>query len=198
MMKENKILAKVAKIIRVVTVPPVMVTTLIITLSVSDVNVFTSTAQSVISVVLLGLLPVLAYPVSYAVPALRKKGRDAQRDLAIYFSVVGYTAAVIYGHVAHVSSGLLMIYYGYFISVILIALAKLLKVKASGHACSVSGPIAYIAYFMGLGGIISGVALWGLILFASLYLKRHTLSEFLAGTAICILAFASSWLIFGI
>lgn len=76
--------------------------------------------------------------------------------------------------------------------------AKLLTVKASGHACSVSGPIAYIAYFMGLGGILSGIALWRLILFASLYLKRHTLSEFLAGTGVCAVAFTVSWLIFGL
>lgn len=196
-MKENKILARIAKIIRVVTVPPLMVTALIIILSVADIGVFTSPLQSAISVVLLALLPALAYPISYAVPALSKKGRDGQRDLAIYLSVVGYVAAVVYGHLAHVGDGLMMIFYGYLISVILIALAKLLKVKASGHACSISGPIVYVAHFMGLGGILGGVTLWGLILFASLYLKRHTLSEFLAGTGVCAVAFTISLLIFG-
>jgi len=194
---ENKALLKIAKVIRVVSVPPVMVTALIIILALSDCNVFTSVSQSVVSVLCLGLLPLLAYPISYAVPKIREKGRDGQRDLAIYLSAVGYAVAVIYGHVTAVSSELMLIYYGYFISVILIALSKLIKVKASGHACSVSGPIVYIAYFLGFGGIISGVALWGLILFASLYLKRHTLSEFLLGTGVCIVAFTTSWLIFG-
>ncbi|MBQ9162610.1 MAG: hypothetical protein IJX74_04965 [Clostridia bacterium] len=194
---KNKILSKVAKIIRVVSVPPVMVTALIIILALSDCNVFTSVSQSVVSALCLGFFPLLAYPVSYAVPKIREKGRDGQRDLAIYFSAVGYTVAVIYGHIAAVNSELMLIYYGYFISVILIALSKLIKVKASGHACSVSGPIVFVAYFLGFGGILSGVVLWGLILFASLYLKRHTLSEFLLGTGVCMVAFTTSWLIFG-
>ena len=73
---------------------------------------------------------------------------------------------------------------------------KVFHVRVSGHACSVSGPLVYSGYFLGIWGIVVGVVCWGLILWASLVMKRHTFKEFLLGTLTCLVSFTIGWLIF--
>lgn len=186
-----------AHIIRIVSVPPVMVGILLALLFTLREDVFASPTEFVASLAGLTILPILAYPVSVAIPALRKKGREGQRSLAMYFSTVGYIGVFVYGLVAHVGTGLMHIYAGYLFSVVIILIGnKVFKVRISGHACSVSGPLVYSGYFLGIWGIVVGVVCWGAILWASLAMKRHTFKEFIFGTLTCLVSFTVGWLIF--
>ena len=186
-----------AHIIRIISVPPVMVGILLTLLFTLREDVMTTPAEFAVSLAGLTVLPVLAYPVSMAIPAIRRKGREGQRSLAMYLSAVGYVGVFIYGLAARVGVGLMHIYAGYLFSVVIILLGnKVFKVRISGHACSVSGPLVYSGYFLGFGGIIVGAVCWVAILWASLVMKRHTLREFILGTLTCLLSFTVAWLIF--
>lgn len=188
---------KLAHAVRIISVPPVMVGILIILLFTLRDDVFATTAEMVISALGLTVLPILAYPVSAMIPKIRVKGREGQRSLAMYFSTVGYVAVFVYGLIAGVGTGLMHIYAGYLFSVVIILIGnKVFKVRISGHACSVSGPLVYSGYFLGIWGIVVGVACWGVILWASLVMKRHTFKEFLLGTLTCLVSFTVGWLIF--
>ena len=188
---------KIAHAVRIISIPPVMVGILLVLIFTLRDDVITTAAEMVASLLGLTVLPVLAYPVSFIVPSIRKKGREGQRSLAMYFSTVGYVAVFVYGLIAGVGTGLMHIYAGYLFSVVIILVSnKVFKVRVSGHACSVSGPLVYSGYFLGIWGIIVGAVCWCVILWASLVLKRHTLKEFLLGTLTCLVSFAIGWLIF--
>lgn len=188
---------KIAHAIRIISVPPVMVGILLVLLFTLRDDVIVTAADMAASLLGLTILPILAYPVSFAVPAIRKKGREGQRTLAMYFSTVGYVAVFVYGLIASVGTGLMHIYAGYLFSVVIILVSnKVFKVRVSGHACSVSGPLVYSGYFLGVWGIVVGAACWGAILWASLAMKRHTFKEFLLGTLTCLVSFTVGWLIF--
>ncbi len=189
---------KLAHVIRIVTVPPVMVAILIILLfTLREGVVFATTAEMVVSLTCLSILPILAYPLSVVIPAIKRKGRDGQRSLAMYISGASYLAVFVYGFAAGVGHNLMLVYTGYFMSVVILLVAnKLFHVRASGHACSVSGPLVYTAYFLGIWGIAVGVALWGVILWASLAMKRHTLVEFILGTLTCLVSFGTALIFF--
>ena len=188
---------KIAHAVRIISIPPVMVGILIVLLFTLRDDVFATTVEMVISAMGLTVLPILAYPVSAMIPKIRAKGREGQRSLAMYFSTVGYVAVFIYGLIAGVGTGLMHIYAGYLFSVVIILIGnKVFKVRISGHACSVSGPLVYSGYFLGIWGIVVGVVCWGVILWASLVMKRHTFKEFLLGTLTCLVSFTVGWLIF--
>ena len=160
-------------------------------------DVFANVVEMVASMLGLTVLPILAYPVSALIPSIRQKGREGQRSLAMYLSTVGYIGVFVYGLIAGVGTGLMHIYAGYLFSVIIILVGnKVFKVRISGHACSVSGPLVYSGYFLGLWGILVGVVCWIVILWASLVMKRHTFREFIFGTLTCLFSFAVGWLIF--
>ena len=186
-----------AHAVRVVSVPPVMVGILLTLLLTLREDVFAAPLEFIASLAGLTILPILAYPVSVLIPAIRRKGREGQRSLAMYFSTVGYVGVFIYGLVAQVGTGLMHIYAGYLFSVIIILVGnKVFKVRISGHACSVSGPLVYSGYFLGVWGILVGAVCWGVILWASLVMKRHTFREFVFGTLTCLFSFTVGWLIF--
>lgn len=188
---------KIAHAVRIISIPPVMVGILLVLIFTLRDDVITTAAEMVASLLGLTVLPVLAYPVSFIVPSIRKKGREGQRSLAMYFSTVGYVAVFVYGLIAGVGTGLMHIYAGYLFSVVIILVSnKVFKVRVSGHACSVSGPLVYSGFFLGVWGIVVGAVCWGVILWASLAMKRHTFKEFVLGTLTCLLSFTVGWLIF--
>ena len=73
-MSQKPLYLKIAHIVRVVCVPPVMVGILLVLLFVLREDVFAGLTEMVVSLLGLTVLPVLAYPVSAIIPALRKKG----------------------------------------------------------------------------------------------------------------------------
>ena len=126
-----------AHVIRIISVPPVMVGVLLILLFTLRDDVFATPVDFMVSLGGLTVLPVLAYPVSAIIPALRKKGREGQRTLAMYFSTVGYVAVFVYGLIARVGTGLMHIYAGYLFSVVIILIGnKVFKVRISASSAA--------------------------------------------------------------
>ena len=94
--KTVKGLLVTAKIIRVISIPPVMVSALIVLLSTLRSDIFTKGLQITLAFLFLAVFPVLAYPFCYFLPKLRKKGRETQRKIAFIFTGIGYTAGWVW------------------------------------------------------------------------------------------------------
>lgn len=183
-------------VIRVVSVPPLMVSALITILYLVEPDIFLAQLDIAISFVCLALIPVLAYPLSVCIPAIHSRGREGQRNLALVLSALGYFSAWIYGLISDCSSKLLLIYTTYFLSIVVLLLFnKAIKLRASGHGCSITGPIIFASCFLGLKAIAANLIFYGMILWASLASKRHTLKEFILGTLTCVIAFGISVLV---
>ena len=105
----SMIFCGIAYVLRVIAIPPVTTTVLILLVWFND-QAITSVRELIASFALLVVVPVAAYPVSYMIPKIRKGGRKAQRSLAFWFAGFGYTAAVVYGMACHKSQGLNFIY----------------------------------------------------------------------------------------
>ena len=179
---------KIAYVLRVIAIPPVMATILILLVWFNG-QAITSVHELITSFIFLVVIPVAAYPVSYLVPKIRKGGRTAQRNLAFWFAGFGYVAAVIYGIVGHKSQGLNFIYITYLLSVLLLAVVnRFSKTRASGHACSVIWPVIIACSYYKLIGAVIGIAIYAAVFWCSLVTKRHTADEFLLGTFICLAA----------
>ena len=187
-MKKLSLSQKIAYVIRVIAIPPVMATVLILLVWFNGQSI-TSVHELIASFIFLVVVPVMAYPVSYLIPKIRKGGRKAQRNLAFWFAGFGYVAAVIYGIVGHKSQGLNFIYLTYLLSVLLLAVVNCFsKTRASGHACSVIWPVVIACYYYKLIGAVLGIAIYSAVFWCSLTTKRHTAGEFLLGTFTCIAA----------
>lgn len=190
---------KLSKIIRVITIPPVMVFILLMVLFAFKSNYYKGVGELILSIVFLMIVPILAYPISYVFIKDKSTLRENQRKLAFVLSLVGYGLALIYGIVFKSSDELLLVYTTYFLSVILLTcFNKVIKLRASGHACSIVGPLVIIVYFIGYIYLIPSIILLALVVWSSLYLKRHTLKELLFGSLCSILAFIFSLIIFSI
>ena len=184
-----------AKIIRTLTVPPIMTLALLLAAFFSG-RIFPDKAALMLSILFLVLIPTIAYPLSEVVPKFKAQGRAGQRTLAFEFSLLGYSAALVYGLAAPVSRGLLLIYMTYFVSVVvLVIFNKVLKKRASGHACSITGPLLLMVYFIGRKIILPCTLLLALASWSSLRLKRHTRSDLLFGMLSAGIAFGISLLI---
>lgn len=180
MEKDRK--SKAAKFVRTVTVAPIMAFATLILLYVVRPVIFGGIFQFLMAVLFLTVLPLLAYPLQKALPGFRDQGRDGQRKLAFIMAVVGYICGTVFAFAAGAPKGVRQIYLTYLISgVILSILNKIVKIKASGHACGVAGPVALLVHFCGLNGywalLILPVVYW-----ACLVMKRHTPSQLLLGT----------------
>lgn len=175
---------KLAKTIRILTLAPLMALETLILLHLSRPRLFRGTWDLAFPILFLTILPLLAYPLQYGIPPLRKKGREMQRKLAILLAVVGYFGGAIWAFASGAAAWLQVLMLTYLISGALIALFnRLLHIRASGHACGVSGPVLYLL------GLLGGRALWGLLLmpllwWASRVLKRHTGGQLLWGSAL--------------
>ncbi len=181
---------KAAQAIRVITVPPLMILALLLFLFFHNKGIFTGLSELLLSVFFLTVIPLLAYPFSHFSPRCKAKGKNGQRNLAFILSFVGYTGAVLSGIIAGVSKKLLFIFLVYLASVLILTLFnRVVGVRASGHACSVTGLLLLTVYFIGNKTIIPCLLLFGAILWSSLTLKRHTLTELLLGAFSAVLAF---------
>ena len=177
-----------ARVIRILSIPPVMATGLVILLAFKDHN-FRDPAEVAMTILFLAVFPVLAYPLSAAIPGVRAKGREGQRNLAFLMTAIGYLLGMFYGIFISKNPSLIMLYGIYLLSVILLLIAnKLLRLRASGHGCSVTGPLFFLGYFLGPAGLVAGLTLFGFILWASVVAKRHTVREFISGACICLLS----------
>lgn len=183
----------VAKGIRVLSVPPVMVTALLLFLSIRKPYFFRTWREIFICILLLGIVPALAYPLQKILPRWKKEGREGQRKLAFLFSLAGYTVSFLWSLTSGVGKEIQLICTTYFLSVLLLTVCnKGLHFRASGHACSVTGPLLLLIYFVGGKCILPCIMAAGLIVWSSLVLKRHTCRELAGGAVACMIAFAVS------
>ncbi len=178
-------LDRTAKIIRFLTVPPLVVAA-VMTLLFCFESVFPTPLDFALTLFFLAIVPVLAYPLQQLVPAWRAGGQKMQRKLAFILTPIGYVGAVIASVARNAIPNLLYISVVYLSSVVVLLLVnKLTPWHASGHGCSIAGPIVLLCCFLASPAVIlPAVALYGLCFWASLHLKRHTVSEFLLGSVI--------------
>lgn len=175
---------KIAKIIRGVTVPPAIVTVLFVLLYFLRGDVIPKPLDLVFSLFFLAVVPVLAYPLQAIVPAFRPEGQKMKRKLAFILSIMGYIAAFTVSLVRGAVPNLAYIDAVYLCSVlVLTAFNVFTPWHASGHACSIVGPIALLACFFGWKAILVGALVIVLSFWSSVYLKRHTVREYLLGAA---------------
>lgn len=102
------------KIIRVVTVAPVLALIMTGLVAGRCEGIFPSPWHLAYSMFFLGVLPLLAYPLQKYIPAYKDKGREGQRNLAIIFAVAGFTTGCIMSFVFPASDGLRVIFLEYF------------------------------------------------------------------------------------
>lgn len=105
---------KLAGLVRVISIPPVMVTALLLILYFWGPQPFCPVGELVTTILLLGFVPVLAYPAQPLFPRYRSRGREGQRELAFVFTGVGYTIAFLWALLAGVSPEIRTICAGYF------------------------------------------------------------------------------------
>ena len=187
---------KLAYFVRVVSVPPVMVSLLILVLAVFADGFFNSKLEIFAMLLFMAIIPVLAYPLSWLIPCVRRKGREGQRNLAFALTAAGYVLGWLYGKLVSGNREQLLVYTIYLISLLLLLLwNKVFRLRASGHGCSVTGPTVLAGYYLGWPGVMIGAACYALIFWASVTTGRHKWDEFLGGSVLCFASCGIAWLL---
>lgn len=172
-----------AKVIRIITLPQVLVFFLILLLG-DQIPPW----HHEMAIVLLCVVPLISYLYWRISPELREQGRKSQRKLAIIFSVTGYILGTIYCIAFGGSKTELFMYLCYVICGVLIALSSYgFHIKSSGHAAGVVGPVMILSLR------VSPWYLFGLLLMipvgiSSVRLGRHTPKELLLGSCYPVIA----------
>lgn len=175
---------KLTKIIRVLTIPPIMALTMLTTLFLFRPEVFGGALSYCLAVFFIAVFPVLAYPLQPVIPHFRDKGREGQRNLAMWFSVAGYLLGCIVNIFMNATLTLWLVYLVYLFSGLgIFIFSKVFHFKASGHACGIMGPIAFLLYSQ-IYFAVGGIAVYLAALWASVKMKRHTVGQFIVGAAI--------------
>lgn len=187
-MKENT-----AKIIRIITIPPIEALVMLLILYGTKRTEFGNTGNLLMAILFLTVIPVCSYPV-----ASRKKNkedtRDNQRNMAFAFNFLSYLAAMLLGYFVGCTRMLQWILNGYFLSVLVLTIInKGFKIRASGHACSCTFPYLILSYYFGGYVTVICLILYLAEFWASVELKRHTIKEFLGGTIVASLIFAGTF-----
>lgn len=173
---------RLAKAVRILTTPPVFAFALCTIAYFGLEDAFASPVHYWMAVFCLTLLPLLSYLLFICVPALRKKGRNTERNLALAFSVAGYVGGFLFSHWGGTAFERVVMD-TYLFSGALLALCTLLRFKASGHASGCSGPIIALALFISPWFLL-GYTLLTPVVWSSLKLKRHTPLQLLVGVLI--------------
>ena len=120
-----------------------------------------------------------------SLPKFKARGRAGSRALAFVTSAAGYTVGTLYAFLSGATPELKFIFSGYMIALIaLTVFNKVFKLKASGHACGILGPLLYAVHFFGINWIIPCSVAAVAVVWASLYRKSHTPKELALG-ALC-------------
>ena len=184
-----------AYVIRIISIPPVMVSLLVLVLAFFADDFFSSGIDIAAMLVCLALIPLAAYPLSWIIPGVRRKGREGQRNLAFVLTGVGYVLGWCYAKFISLNRHQILVYTIYLLSLLLLLLwNKVFHLRARGHGCSVTGPVVLTGYYLGTVGIIIGAACYLAIFWASVTAKRHKWDEYLGGSVLCGFAFGLAWL----
>ncbi|MDY0277754.1 MAG: hypothetical protein RBQ97_06685 [Acholeplasma sp.] len=179
---------KIYKILRIIFIPPILVSALFLILFFGKSNIVNNIKDLLISIFLLGILPILAYPIISLKKNVTNK-REEQRKLAFVLNIVGYLGALLYGISVNANSDLLIIYSTYALSVLILTLINgMIKFRASGHATSMAGPLFLLIYFKFYYVAILFFISYILVFISSIALKRHTIKEFIYGSFVPLIA----------
>ena len=178
-------LQRFSKLLRIITLPQFMAAVMLSVLRFSK-GCFPG-ASFYVSLFCLTVFPMLSYAVWRVVPSLYKKGRKTQRAIAVAFSFAGYAAGTVYCFVSGAGAVEKTVFLTYLLSGLVIALSgALVKVRISGHACGLSGPLGILVWKVG-PWFIAGYAILALVFWSSIRLRRHSLRELILGTALPLL-----------
>lgn len=187
---------KFAKAVRIATLAPI-IAFILVTLVYFLIPASFGVTEYILAIVFLTVLPLLGYPLQPFIPKFRDKGREGQRNLAMLMAVIGYVLGIVFALCMNVTGILLVIYLTYLFSgLIMVLFNKVLKIRASGHACGFAGPLAVIICLFGAWAY-TGLALLVLVFWACLKMKRHTLSQLFIGSLIPVLALLLALLVTG-
>ena len=176
---------KLSFIIRKITVPPVFAASLLIIAYIIYPHYFGSIWHMLGGLVFLCILPLLAYPLQKYIPHFKDKGRDGQRSLAMIFSAVGYLLGTLVAFITGAPMELKIIYLEYLLcGIAMLVLNKVFKLKASGHACGIVGPVLLMLYFKMYIPAVVGTLLIIPVYVSSLKTKRHTAPQLIGGSFI--------------
>lgn len=179
---------KTAKAIRIITAPPLLALALFTLMFSVRRDIFPLRAY-IIGVLLIAVLPTFAY--------VFKRERESQRRLAFVLSGVGYAAAFALGCALHLEGGTMFVFLSYLMSATVLTLFnKVLRIRASGHACAVAGPATLAYCIFGIKAFLICLPVYVASFWASLYSKRHTASQLIFGTLSGVGATLASWLIY--
>lgn len=183
MSKEQKNL--IAKIIRGIAIPPTFVVTLMVLMYLLHPTMFRHIGDLFAVLTALAAVPALAYPLARVIPKYKEKGRQGSRSLAFVTSAFGYIGGTVYAFASGATADLKFIFCGYLLALVaLLIFNKLFKLRASGHACGIFGPLLYAVYFLGALWIIPCIIIAAAVVWASVYRKSHTPKELALG-ALC-------------
>ena len=158
---------------------------LLIIVYISHANYFGSTWHLVGALFFLTVLPTLAYPLQKYIPKYKDRAREGQRSLAMIFSFLGYLLGTVVAFIFSAPTELKIIYLEYLLCGIgMLLLNKAFKVKVSGHACGIVGPVLLFVYFGLYIPAIVGTALVLPVYISSVRTKQHTLPQLIGGSAI--------------
>lgn len=167
---------RIAKLIRILTLPQLMVIWTVILLH----REIGADFRALMIVLFLTVLPLLSYPLCAITPRLRAGGRKTQRNMAVAFSVAGYFAGLLYALFCGGSTMEVFIYLCYICSGVLIAVGTALGCRASGHMAGMAGPVVMLSLIKSPWFALVGILMLP-IAYSSLKLRRHTMPELILG-----------------
>jgi len=189
---------KIASLFRKIARPPIFAVAFLLVIYVVDPAWVGSIRQLLGGILTLGVLPILGYPLQKYIPHFRDKGREGQRSLAMIFCFVGYLLGTLIAVFTGAPEPLLMLYLCYLSCGIgMLIFNKLFHLKASGHACGITGPVfALCMYFHLYVPALIGALLTVLVFASSVKTKEHTAPQLLGGTAIAAVCISTLTVIF--
>ena len=180
---------KTAKIIRMITIPPIEALVMLLILYGLKREEFGTSGNLLMAILFLTVIPICSYPISSRIKNTGDS-RNHQRNMAFVFNFLSYLAAMLIGCYVGSSRMLQWIFNSYFLAVMILTIInKVFKIRASGHACSCALPYLILSYWLGWRAAVIGMILYLIEFWASVELKRHTVKEFLLGSAVACLVF---------
>ena len=172
---------KVAQFIRAASLPAVLALLLLCLLRGIRPDLFPRFSFP-LSIIFIVILPMLPYPISMV---HRKEGstpRETQRSLAFVLTLLGHTVALVYGVVRGLDRELMLIYWTYFLSIILLFIFnKLLHIRASAHGAGMAGAFCLMPWLLGAVWWLPCAVVIAAVCWSSLVLNRHTTKELIFG-----------------
>lgn len=175
---------KIAKVMRIAFIPPI-INLLLLIISYFVVGLFHGIF--ILLLIVICVFPLLSYIISNQIAKHKNISRDDERLLATKFCMLGYSIGLVIMILFQRPQYEGFLVLTYFLSSIIIYICSLFNKKPSGHAAGVAGPIVYLLFVcpdFWLQISICGAVILTIVIFSSLYLKRHSILQLICGMMI--------------